>query len=125
MNASGTVISDFIYFFVPIALLPICRNRVTIKTRCCNFRGRMIQAASGGVDASRAAVGGRDAASGNVMPSIYRLRQVGPTKDSQIVFDYGIGNSQEIICRFQTSGKILTCSKVRKALPCLADLLFR
>ena len=35
------------------------------------------------------------------------------------MFDYGIGNSQEIICRFQTSGKILTCSKVRKALPCL------
>ena len=96
MNASGTVISDFIYFFVPIALLPICRNRATIKTRSCNFRGRRLRL-SGGVDARRAAVEGRNAASGNVMPSIYRFRQVGPTKDSQIVFDYGIGNSRNYL----------------------------
>ena len=89
-----------------------------LLTRCCNFSGRMIQAASGGVDASRAAVGGRDAASGNVMPSIYRLRRVGPTKDSRIVFDYGIGNSQENICRVHTSGKILPARRSAKL--CLA-----
>ena len=122
MNASGTVIFDFIYFsfvfrcYRSPAIEPLLKRGVpTLRTNDLGcLRRRRCQ--------RRAAVGGRDAAYGRLCRR-YRLRRVGQTKDGKMCLIM----KREQPRRYKSTpddGHILTWLIGPQSF-CLADLSFR
>jgi hypothetical protein len=108
MNASGTAISDFIYFSLPISLLPICRNRAAIKRGAAAFadeRCRLPPAASMPAQSScrRPRRGVRQSNAVDISPQAARPRM------ARLCLNMETGTKKSIR-RFETTGKILTCS---------------